>query len=64
MLTSLPLIFHTSQYNEEDVCVRRFHDHHHTHWGADTPARGAADAREIPVCLQRLLQGVHSERET
>lgn len=47
-----------SQENEEDIRMWWINDHHHSNWKSQGSPRWSADAREIPLCLQRLLQGL------
>lgn len=56
--------FSFSQHNEEDVCVRRLHDHHHSPRRTDERSRGAADAWDVSLRLQRFLQGLRRQWAT
>lgn len=47
-----------SQENEEDIRMWWINDHHHSNWKSQGSPRWSADAREIPLCLQRLLQAL------
>lgn len=53
-----------SQENEEDICMRWVDDHHYSNWKPPGSQRWSAHAGEIPLRLQRLLQGVCHQGQT
>lgn len=53
-----------AQENEEDICMRWFNDHHHSHWESQERSRGSTDAGEISLCVQRYLQDFCNKGKT